>query len=136
MYAQLIYAFIWNEKVMNVAVCEDYHSANELARTCYDTTAFAVQCNQCACQINDIYRDGAFYRIKDGKEVLIPILPTEGDEIQIMKCDNETRDSEITDLQLALVDQYERNEALQEELTETQMALVDMYEGMEALLNG
>lgn len=111
MHAQLIFAFIWNEKVMNVAVCEDYHSANELAKMCYDDTAIAVQCNQVSCHINDVYRDGAFYTVKNGEEVVIQPLPTEADEIQTIKCDNEITASELTSMQLAIVEMYELSAA-------------------------
>lgn len=41
-------------------------------------------------------------------------------------------EGELTDAQLALIEQYEENLALQEEVTNTQLALVELYEGGEA----
>ena len=38
--------------------------------------------------------------------------------------------TELTDTQLALVEQYEENLALQEEVTNTQLALTEVYETM------
>ncbi len=40
-------------------------------------------------------------------------------------------EKELTDVQLALAEQYEENLALQEEVTNTQLALVELYEGKE-----
>ena len=37
---------------------------------------------------------------------------------------------EVTELQMALTEQYEENLALQEELTNTQMALTELYEAI------
>ena len=43
-------------------------------------------------------------------------------------------EKELTDVQLALAEQYEENLALQEEVTNTQLALVELYEGKEVRL--
>lgn len=40
-------------------------------------------------------------------------------------------EEELTDIQLALAEQYEENLALQEEVTNTQLALAELYEGGE-----
>ena len=40
-------------------------------------------------------------------------------------------DSQLTEAQLALTEQYEANLALAEEVTNTQLALTEIYEGME-----
>lgn len=62
----------------------------------------------------------------DGAWEEVPQEPTpepEPTELEVLK-------NEVTDLQLALVEQYEVNLALQEEITNTQMALVELYEGV------
>lgn len=43
--------------------------------------------------------------------------------------DVEILQEQVTDLQLALCEQYEENLMMQEELTSTQLALVELYEG-------
>lgn len=68
---------------------------------------------------------------EDGTEVVeftaneIPDFPEPEHEPTEM----EVLQEEVTDLQLALVEQYETNLALQEEVTNTQLALVELYEG-------
>lgn len=54
--------------------------------------------------------------------------PSEMDKLKLRVTELETQ---LTDTQLALVEQYEENIALQEEVTNTQLALCEIYEGME-----
>lgn len=54
--------------------------------------------------------------------------PSEMEKLQSRVAELETQ---LTDTQLALVEQYEENLLLQEEVTNTQLALCEIYEGME-----
>lgn len=130
MVAHGIWAQIWDGHVQNIIVADDYMTASLITKQAYGSTGLAVDVERYPCHIGDIYRDGYFIHVdEEGNEVVIEALPTDREEI-------DTANLEVTNLQLALVDQYEQNEALQSELTDTQMALVEMYEGMEAMMNG
>lgn len=52
-------------------------------------------------------------------------------EIPVIETEEEIPNDEITELQLALVEQYEANLALEEEVTNIQLALCEVYEMME-----
>lgn len=58
---QHVYAYILNETVMNVVVCDNYQLANDVAKGSYGNDAFAVECAQWACSIGDKYINGVFY---------------------------------------------------------------------------
>jgi len=121
-----VFAQIHEGIVQNVIVCEDYETANWLARQVYGDDAFALDCLQYPCAAGDIYRDGRLYR-KDpetGEETEIEYLPTSEEQVA-------TLTDELTSTQLALTEQYEENVDLQGELTNMQLALAELYERME-----
>lgn len=126
MIVHQVYALIYNEKVENVCVCDNYEMANYIARATYGNEAFAVDCLQYPCAIGDFYKEGIFYRLieETGEEFIIEYVPTQEQQVQ-------TLNGELTETQLALVEQYEENLALQDEVTMTQLALVELYETME-----
>lgn len=93
-----VFAQINNGKVENIVVCDNYPLANHLAKCIYGEDAFAVDCLQYACMIGDLYHDNTFWRINEnGEEEQIPYTPTDTQEIQSLKLENE-------DLTLALAD--------------------------------
>ena len=101
-----IYASIKNNTVMNVAVFDPngaFAVANNCAHELYGDGAFAVDVTQIPVQTGDVYVHGQFYR--NGSE----ILPLPTDEEQIASLDNHmgTAESDITDIQIALVAIYE-----------------------------
>lgn len=93
MIVHQIFAQIYEEKVQNIIVCENYTMANWLAQQAYGEDAFAVECTQFACTIGDTYKNGVFYRVIDGQNTIIYKTPTAEDEVTI--------------LQLALIQLYE-----------------------------
>lgn len=76
-------------------------------------------CDQYPVAIGDEWNDGVFTR--DGE----PVYPIPTAEQQIADLD-----SQLTDTQLALCEQYEANLSLQDEVTNTQLALCDVYEAL------
>lgn len=74
-------------------------------------------CDNYPVAIGDEWNDGVFTR--EGEPVY-PI-PTVEQQIEVL-------DSQLTDTQLALCEQYEENLLLQSELTDTQLALCEQYE--------
>ena len=76
-------------------------------------------CGQYPVTIGDEWNDGFFTR--EGEP--IEPVPTAEDKIAIL-------DSQLTDTQMALCEQYEENLKLQEEVTNTQLALCELYESI------
>lgn len=133
------YAQIYNGKVENTFVCDNFELANLIARCAFGDEAFAIEISQYPTQIGDSYRDGSFYRTNEetGEEIEIPYIPTDSQKIFDLEQENarliiqlESTASQLTDTQLALTEQYEENIALQEEVTNTQLALTELYEAM------
>lgn len=107
MVAHEVFAMISGETVQNVVVCDNYWSANDIAKGCYGNDAFAVDCLQYPCQIGDKYVDGRFYRVPGATEngvlvakpmdttpvdvsklVEIEYVPTQEQEVAILKAQN------------------------------------------------
>lgn len=133
MIVHQVYALISEEKVQNICVCDDYEMANFIARATYGNDAFAVDCLQYACTLGDFYRDGLFYKVNQetSEEVVIEYTPTQEQQVFTLTQEVDATNNELTQTQIALVEQYEENLALQEEVTMTQLALVEIYENME-----
>lgn len=131
MVAHGVYAQIFDETVQNIMVCDDYELANLITRASYGDDGFAVDCLQYPCAIGDRYRDGKFFRVVEGEEIPIPYIPTQEEQVAALNGENTSLKGQVTDLQLALTEQYEENLALQEEVTTTQLALTELYEEME-----
>lgn len=94
MVAHEVFAMIFDETVQNVVVGQ-YEETNRVARCVYGDNAFAIDCMQYACERDDKYINGVFYKA-DGVTV-IDRLPTDKEEIQQLKADN-------TQLTVALAD--------------------------------
>lgn len=94
MVAQQVFAIVSDGIIRNTIVCDNYQLANDLAKGGYGNEAFAVDCLQYPCQINDKYIDGIFHRA-DG--TVIERVPTAEEEIQYLKQEN-------ADLTIALAD--------------------------------
>ena len=53
MVAQQVFAIVSDGIIRNTIVCDNYQLANDLAKGGYGNEAFAVDCLQYPCQIND-----------------------------------------------------------------------------------
>lgn len=89
MWCNQIFSFISpNEAgikvVQNIAVCDNYETANQLARAIYGDEAVAVDTTQIPVAIGDTYDNENFYR--DG--TVISPNPTEEQEIAALKAEN------------------------------------------------
>lgn len=83
MIVHQIFAQIYEEKVKNIIVCDNYEMANWLARASYGDEAFAVDCLQYPCEIGDKYHNGLFYHVNDdGSETEISHVITTEWQIQ------------------------------------------------------
>lgn len=79
---------------------------------------------------NKIQAGYAFYPFIDSN-IIMSIQNLYEQEMKPLKSENADLQTELTNTQLALTEQYEENLALQEEATNTQLALCEIYEGME-----
>lgn len=85
MIVHQVFAQICDEEVKNIIVCDNYEMANWLTRASYGDEAFAVDCLQYSCSIEDRYRDGNFYRVnEDDTEEIIPYTPTAEQTVPVL----------------------------------------------------
>lgn len=95
MVAQQVFAIVSDGIIRNTIVCDNYQLANDLAKGGYGNEAFAVDCLQYPCQIDDKYIDGIFYRA-DGS--IIERVPTAEEEILYLKQQNENLTIVLADM--------------------------------------
>ena len=71
--------------VLNVAVCDNYELANQLARDVYGEDSIAVDCLQYPCGIGDKYIDNRFYHVlDDGSLEEIQYVPTQEQQVSTL----------------------------------------------------
>lgn len=95
MVAQQVFAIVSNGIIRNTIVCNNYQLANDLAKGGYGNDAFAIDCLQYPCQINDKYIDGIFYK-ENGS--IIERVPTAEEEVQYLKQQNENLTIALADI--------------------------------------
>ena len=100
MWCNQIFSLINNNKIQNTIVCDNYETANQIARITYGDNSIAVDTTLYPVQINDDYIDGTFYR--DGE--IINRNLTEEERIAELN-------EQLTTAQLALCELYEKMEA-------------------------
>lgn len=102
------YAHIANNTVKNICVYAPegaYTYANDAAHEEFGSSAFAVDVTQIPVEINDVYSHGKFFR--NEKEILP--LPTDEEQIRSLSEQIESAQNDMTDVQIALVELYERS---------------------------
>ena len=77
------YAMILGEDIMNIALFEDYVTANEVTKIVYGENAFAVDIKEWPVGPGYKYKNGVFYE-PDG-ETLVDPLPSADSKIETMK---------------------------------------------------
>ena len=104
-----VYAQIWEGKVQNIIVCDNYEMANYLSRMSYGEEGFAVECSRYACTLGDFYHDGAFWRQdpETGEESEPRRIPTSEEQVAKLEAENAVLQQQVTDTQLALCEVYE-----------------------------
>ena len=104
-----VYAQIWEGKVQNIIVCDNYEMANYLSRMSYGEEGYAVECSRYACMLGDLYHDGAFWREdpESGEESEVRYIPTSGEQMAALEAENAALLRQVTDTQLALCEVYE-----------------------------
>lgn len=95
MLAQRVFALINNEKIENLIVCDTYPVAADLAEASLGKGAVAVDVSKYPVRIGDRYIEGLFYE-KNSNELINP-LPTEKEEIQLLKNESQAKDELILD---------------------------------------
>ena len=100
MIVHQVFALIFEEKVQNVFVCENYEMANYIARASFGNEAFAVDCLQYPCAVGDAYRNGIFYRMNEntGVEFEIEYVPTQEEQVRMLTYELNTSNAIINAL--------------------------------------
>lgn len=99
MWCNQIFSLINNNKIQNTIVCDNYETANQIARITYGDNAIAIDTTLYPVSIGDDYIDGVFYR--DGE--IINRNLTEEERIAELN-------EQLTAAQLALCELYEKME--------------------------
>ena len=86
MIVHQVYAMIDDQgNVLNVAVCDNYELANQLAREVYGKDAIAVDCLQYPCGIGDKYINNRFYHVlEDGTMEEVQYVPTQEQQVSTL----------------------------------------------------
>ena len=86
MIVHQVYAMIDGQgNVLNVAVCDNYELANQLAKEVYGKDAIAVDCLQYPCGIGDKYIDNRFYHVlEDGTMEEVQYVPTQEQQVNTL----------------------------------------------------
>lgn len=115
-------------KIYNIEMHTSYEEANQFARNIYGDGAAADEYRYLV-QIGDIKKDGKFYNVlEDGSTQEATYIPSDEENIEILKSQNTSLSNQLTETQLALTEQYETNLSLADEVTNTQLALTELYE--------
>lgn len=95
MTAHKTYAFISDGIVQNVCRADNYEDANRVARCVYGDDAIAIDVTLCPCEEGDTYADKTIYG-PDG--TARPWLPTQEQEIELLKGENEALKAKSSEL--------------------------------------
>lgn len=115
-------------RIYNIEMHTSYEEANVFARNVYGEGAGADEYRYLVA-IGDIKKDGKFYNVlEDGSTVEATYIPSDEENIQILKSQNTSLSDQLTEAQLALTEQYETNLSQDDEITNTQLALTELYE--------
>ena len=94
-----IFAEIYENKVMNIMVCDNYEMANYLARCTYGEEAFAEDTTLYPLAIGDTYENGHFYHVsEDGTKEEVLRNSTEKEQILYLTAENEALTEAVVDL--------------------------------------
>lgn len=119
------YAMILGEKVLNISLFANYEDANRITRAVYGDAAFAVNCDQYACEEGDLYHDNIFWQLEEsGDEKEIPYIPTSEQQIHILN-------QQITDTESTLIKQFELNQESKKNITDLQLIIAEIFENKE-----
>lgn len=104
-----LFAQIWEGRVQNIIICDNYEMANQLSFMSYGTDAFAVNCTRYPCMLGDLYHDGKFWREDPdtGEESIVEYVPTPEEQIHFLQKENAALQQQVIDTQLALCEVYE-----------------------------
>lgn len=97
--AQRTWAFILNEEVRNIIVCDNYPLADSLAKNILGNDSFAVEVTQIQTGIGHSYINGVF---KDLNGNVIDPLPTTEQEVTVLKAENEDLKLQLATTQEAI----------------------------------
>lgn len=95
-----VFAQVVGGEVKNIMVCDNYPTADHLTKCIYGNEAIAVDCLQYRCMIGDLYHDGSFWRVNEntGEETQIEYVPTQEQQIELLRAENEELTLAIADM--------------------------------------
>jgi len=91
MLVHQIFARIFEGEIKNIVIGENYPMEDHLTKMIYGDDAFAVDITQYPVGIGYKYHDGFFWKIEENtsEEVMVDPYPTQEQEIELLKAENE-----------------------------------------------
>lgn len=102
MWCNQIFSLINEDTVQNIIVCDNYETANQIARDYYGDNAIAVDTTQYSLNIGYKYVNGIFYE-EDGATV-VGRNHTADEEAAIAKAKAESLEAQVAALNIALAE--------------------------------
>lgn len=119
---EIKFALIYENKVQNIFLCENYERANQLARASHGNNAFAIETTKYASEIGDKYEGGVFYHIlEDGTKKEAEYIPSEAENIAKLN-------AILSETQLTLLNTYEQKVQLENKLLELETKISKLLE--------
>lgn len=97
------FAQIYEGAVVNTVIGL-YGDCDQTAKDIYGPEAFAIEITQIPVQPGDIYRDGYFFRMENGKETMIEAIPTDSEKIDQLIAENKALRDELDAVSLSVLD--------------------------------
>ena len=109
MAVHTVFAQISSGIVRNIVV-GDYYDCDIAAKSTYGIEAFAIEVTQIPTQIDDLYEDGKFYRMVNGKKKWIEPIPTDSQKIDSLMQSNGSTSELLEEVATLLLELAEASE--------------------------
>lgn len=119
--AHKIWALIHEDEVKNTIICDNYQTADGLAKNIINHSAFAIEITQIPTSIGHSYVDGVF---KDLKGNIVDPLPTTEQEVVTLRTENETLNQALTESTMLIASKQEQIDEQAQAISELTILVV------------
>ena len=109
MTVHTVFAQIFSSIVRNIVVGE-YYDCDIAAKSTYGIEAFAIDVTQIPVQIDDLYEDGNFYRMVNGKKKKIEPIPTDSQKVESLMSSTQSANELLEEVATLLLELAEAAE--------------------------
>lgn len=109
MAVHTVFAQIYSGIVRNIVV-GDYYDCDIAAKSTYGIEAFAIDVTQIPVQIDDLYEQGEFYRMVNGKKKKIEPIPTDTERVNSLLTSTQNTNELLEEVATLLLELAEASE--------------------------